>query len=78
MPDYLVSILVNPPHNLTVKMANHLSKNPEVLAFYTDVIEAAKSITGVTVYKWYTVYVILLIQARSSIVATIAPFQYKD
>lgn len=51
LPDYLVSILMDTPHNLTIQMAKRLSKSPTELSYYNAVMEMGK-VDGLTLCNW--------------------------
>jgi len=51
LPDYLVSILMDAPHNLTIQMAKRLSKSPAELSYYNTVMEMGKA-DGPTICNW--------------------------
>jgi aspartyl-tRNA(Asn)/glutamyl-tRNA(Gln) amidotransferase subunit B len=53
LPEYLISILLNQPHNLDRRMATRLSILPEELSYYNDVLEIAKEVEGRTIFNWY-------------------------
>ena len=53
LPEYLVSILLNQPHNLDMAMARRLSVSPEELAYYNNVLEKARGVDGTTIFNWY-------------------------
>lgn len=52
LPEYLMSILLGPPHNLGIKMAKRLSVIPDELTYYNAVLERARIIDGSIVYNW--------------------------
>ena len=53
LPDYLVTILMREPHNLSVHMAKRLARSPSELSFYNSVMEMGKSIEGSRLCNWY-------------------------
>ena len=54
LPDYLVTILMREPHNLTVHMAKRLARSPSELSYYNSVMEMGKSMDGSMLCNWYT------------------------
>jgi aspartyl-tRNA(Asn)/glutamyl-tRNA(Gln) amidotransferase subunit B len=58
LPDYVVSMLLGPPHRLRLDMAKRLSVNPEELQYYADVFEEVDT-DGIPVYNWYPLSILL-------------------
>ena len=52
LPDYLISILLGPPHNLGLVMARRFSVNKEQLAYYNAVRERTGTVEGSMISHW--------------------------
>jgi aspartyl-tRNA(Asn)/glutamyl-tRNA(Gln) amidotransferase subunit B len=61
LPDYLVSILLAPPHNLKLDMARRLATQPEELAFYSTVFESGCA-DGQSIFNWVARRLISLVK----------------
>lgn len=53
LPDYLVTILLGPPHNLTFSAAKRLSVKSDELEYYNIVLDTVKRVKGQMVADWY-------------------------
>ena len=52
LPEYLISILLNPPHNLPALIAKRLSLFPDALTYYNAVLEVVPFMEGSVIARW--------------------------